>query len=125
MSVQTGTMMIKLAALDTAAGIASVLNPEGIELAITRAVLHVRTVSTAACTVDIGVAATAVSADNLIDGVDVHSAQGVFYNDGTNNGTPVLSWPADYYLTASMASGAAAGLAGELHIEYIRLEEPE
>lgn len=127
MSAQTGTFMIALAAADAAAGVVSQINPEGVELAITRAVLHVRTKATAACTLDIGVASTAVSADTLLDGVDVGTAAGLFDNiiNKGSNGKELLSWPASQYLTASKASGAAAGLEGELHIEYIRLEEPE
>ena len=127
MSAQTGTLMIALVEDDAAAGLVSQINPEGVELAITRCVLHVRTVATAAATVNVGVAATAVSADTLIDGVDVHTAEGVFDNiiNKGSNGKELLSWPVGQYLTASEASGAIEGIEGELHVEYIRLEEPE
>lgn len=115
---------VALAALDTGGGVLSVLNPEGVDLIIPSGglVLDVTTAATAACTLDAGIGSGATTKyDNLIDGVDVNTAIGVFDNgvdNGTNGGPK--KWPAGEYLTVSMASGAAAGLAGYAYIRYIR-----
>lgn len=120
----TDTKRIAISAADAAG---SWQNDEGVALAITRAVLHVSTKATAACTLDVGVAATNVTADTLLDGVDVHTATGIFDNiiNKGSNGKETLICPADYYVTANKASGAIAGLVGVLHLQYIRLEEAE
>lgn len=123
MAEQKGAYRVALAALDTAGGVLSVANPEGASLIVTRLILDVTTKSTAACTVDAGIAANGTtSADNLLDGLDVGTAAGVFDNteNGGTNGKGAKKWGASEYLTASMASGAAAGLAGYAYIEYIR-----
>lgn len=118
-----GAFRADLADGDGAAGVLSVLNPEGVDVWITRALLHVTHIATAAATIDIGVAATAISNDTIIDGLDVHSATGVFDNQishGTD-GLAGVKWAADGYLTATKASGACAGLAGELILAYTLL----
>ena len=123
MSEQKGAYRLALAAADTGGGVVSLANPEGADVIVTRLVIDVTTIATAACTLDAGIAAAATTvADNLIDGVDVHSATGVFDNveDGGTNGQAVYKWESDEYLTVSMKTGAAAGLAGYAYIEYIR-----
>ncbi len=95
-----------------AADMAAVLNPCGEEMLITFAALNITTASTGASTIDVGVAGTAVSADNLIDGHSGATA-GVFAAKGSN-GLLVKIWAADGYVTVSEASGDVAGLAGEL-----------
>lgn len=122
MSEGKGAYYVALGHADTAGGVAAVANPEGVKLLITRAVLYASTASTGACTVDAGVAADGTtSADNLIDGLSVASA-GVFDNLTSNgtNGKSVKEWGATEYVTVSKASGAAAGLAGTLYLEYLR-----
>ena len=119
-----GAYTAALAALDTGGGVLSLLNPEGVDLIITRLVLDVTTVATAACTLDAGVAAAATTSnDTLIDGLDVNAATGVFGNidDKAGNGQALIRWESDYYLTISMKTGAAAGLVGNGYIEYIRI----
>lgn len=119
-----GAYRYALAALDTGGGILSLANPEGADVIVTRFVIEVTTVATAACTADFGIAAAATtSSDTLIDGVDVNSAVGVFCNfdDQGTNGQSVVTWDSDEYLTGSMATGAAAGLAGYAYVEYIRV----
>lgn len=117
-----GAAKIALAAADAAAGVVSLLNPEGVDLLVTRLVLDVTTAATAACTLDAGTAATAILSDNLIDGLDVNAAAGVFDNGGSAgvNGKQVIRWESDGYLTVSVASGASAGLVGNAYVEYIR-----
>jgi len=119
-----GAYKAALGVADTGGGVLSLLNPEGVDLIITRLVLDVTTKATAACTLDAGVAAAATTSnDTLINGIDVNAAAGVFGNidDKAGNGQAVIRWESDYYLTISMASGAAAGLVGNAYIEYIRV----
>jgi hypothetical protein len=96
-------------------------NPWGIDVIVTRAILRVTTVATAAATLDIGPAANATTAnDTLFDGLDVNAATGVFDNlNDTHNGTNgVLSavWADDGYITVKEASGNVDGLVGTLHL---------
>jgi len=124
MGAGKGAYKVALAALDTGGGVVSLLNPEGVDLIITRLILDVTTVSTGACTLDAGVAAAATTLDDtLIDGLDVNAAAGVFGNidDKAGNGQAVIRWESNYYLTISMKTGAAAGLAGYAYIEYLRV----
>ncbi len=99
-----------------AADMASVLNPTGEEQIITFAALNITTASTGASTIDVGIAATSILADNLIDGHSGATA-GVFAAKGTN-GLLVKIWAADGYVTVSEASGDVAGLAGELLLQF-------
>jgi len=122
MSAQSGAYKVALGHADTAGGILSLANPEGAAIIVTKLVLNVTTIATAACTVDAGIGAGATTKyDNLIDGQDVHSATGAFGSPSGTNGLPAKLWPSDQYLTISMATGAAAGLAGYAYIEYIRV----
>ncbi len=124
MSEGKGAYRAALSALDTGGGVLSLANPEGADVIVTRLVLDVTTAATGACTVDAGIAAGATtSSDNLVDGLDVHSATGVFDNieDKGTNGKTRQKWESDQYLTISMATGAAAGLAGYAYVEYIRV----
>jgi len=124
MSAQNGAYKVALAAADTAGGVLSLANPEGATLIVTRLVLEVTTVATAACTVDAGIAANgSTSADGLIDGLDVNAAAGVFGNVGNpgTNGKAQAKWTSSQYLTISKATGAAAGLVGNAYIEYMRV----
>jgi len=119
-----GAYRAALAALDTGGGVLSLANPEGADIIVTRLVLDITTAATGACTVDAGIAAGATtSSDNLIDGLDVNAATGVFDNieDKGTNGKTRQKWESDQYLTISMATGAAAGLAGYAYVEYIRV----
>ena len=61
--------------------------------------------------------------DNLIDGADVGSAPAVFSNvaNGGANGKAGVLWKANHFLTVSMATGAAAGLEGELSLDWERI----
>lgn len=113
---------VNLTASDAAGGVVSLLNPFGVDVIVTDAILHVTTAATAACTVDIGIAANgSTSSDKLIDGMDVNAAAGVFDNridKGTNGGMYV--WEDDQYLTASKASGSTAGLVGILYAKCVQ-----
>jgi hypothetical protein len=113
-------LKVALADADTAGGIAAVANPAGEAAIIHRLLIDVETESTGACTVDAGVAADAeTSSDTLIDGASVAAA--ALLNNSNNagtNGKAVVAWAADKFVTISMATGAAADLAGNAYIVY-------
>jgi hypothetical protein len=110
-----------LNAIDTAAGVFSWLNPEPNPVIVIRLVLDLTFVATGACTLDIGGAATSVLADNLIDGIDVHTATLTADNLLTPgaNGKAVVRVPVGGFVTGSTASGASAGMQGNAYIEYV------
>lgn len=114
-----------LGVADTGGGVISWANPEATSIIITRVIIDVTTASTGACTLDIGTTAASATTvvDNLIDGVDVGSAVITADNieDQGTNGTSRQKLASGKWLTASKASGAAAGLAGKYYIEYIVL----
>lgn len=102
---------------------ASLLNPAGVELMITRAWLRITTASTGASTLDIGPAADATTAnDTLLDGLSA-AATGIFdsQNDtdnGTNGSAKPLVWAAGGSVTVKEASGDVAGLVATLYVQY-------
>lgn len=110
---------------DTAGGILSWQNPHENPILIIGFFLDITAAATAACTADFGATATSgtTSVDNLIDGVDLNAATGVFDNntDKGTNGKTRQRLGAGKWITGSKATGAAAGLAGTAHIEYIVL----
>lgn len=113
---------VALAALDTGGGVFAWANPEADSILITRTVLDVTTKATGACTIDVGTTATnaTTSSDNLIDGLDVGTAAGVFdsITDKGTNGKSRQKLATGKWITGSMASGAAAGLVGYVYIHY-------
>ncbi len=124
MAEQKGSYKVALAALDTGGGVLSLLNPEGVDLILKRIILDITTPATAAGTLDAGLGSGATTSyDNLIDGLDVNTAAGVFdniENQGTN-GKSAVRWESDGYLTISKASGAMAGLIGNAYLEWVRV----
>ena len=114
------------AATTTAGGDAlGLLNPEGVDLIITRVIVDITTEATGAATMDVGLAAAATTSDDtLLDGIDVGSAAALFDSgDETDSGTDGKigrRWESDYYLTAT-PSASLAGLVGNIYIEYIRV----
>lgn len=111
----------RIALADTgaaAADMASVLNPTGEAVIITKCMVNITTPSDGASTIDVGIGSSASTLyDNLIDGLSGATA-GVFADLGTN-GKRAKLWPAAEYLTASEASGDVSGLEGELIVQWI------
>ena len=104
-----------LVASDAAAGVFSVQNTYGSNLAVTRVLVDVQTVSSGACTVDIGQGSgSGTSYDNLIDGLNVGAGVKLMDNlgDPGTNGNSVQKWLSSGYVNASMKTGNAAGLVG-------------
>lgn len=100
-------------------------NPESTSIIIDRILLNVTTASTSAGTVDVGTTASSAttSSDNLIDGLDVNAATGLFDNitDKGTNGKSRQLLASGKWVTASQASGAVAGLVGYAYISYFKV----
>lgn len=109
-------------AADTGGAIIAWQNPEATSIIISRIEINLTTVATGACTADFGTTATnaTTSSDNLIDGVDLNAAIGVFDNitDKGTNGKSRQLLASGKWVTGSRASGAVAGLAGYAYIFY-------
>lgn len=120
----TKVVKVALAAVDTGGGVFAWQNTEeSAAIIILRVTLDVTTASSGACTVNVGTTATSAttSSDNLIDGLDVNSAAGVFDNvtDGGTNGKSRQKLADDKWVTGSVATGASAGIVGSAYIEYM------
>lgn len=122
------TVIVALSgAADTGGGIGAWANPEAANILIQRVLVDVTTVATAACLVDVGTTATSATtlSDNLLDGIDVHTATGQHDNllaaDAGTNGKTVQKLAAGKWVTFSTqaAGGASAGLVGNAYIEYV------
>lgn len=114
--------VVPLSAADTPGGVLA-WSP-GVAVIIQRVFLDVTTKATGACTLDVGVANDGTTlSDTLINGLDVNTAAGLFDNitDKGANGKSRQRCSATQYVTASKASGAAAGLKGSAYIEYIEI----
>lgn len=113
---------VALAAVDTGGGVFAWLNPETGTIIIQRVIIYVTTVATGACSIDVGttVVSATTQSDNLIDGLDVHTAAGAFSTDNQAGalGFFTQSLAAGGWVTASKDSGASAGLVGFAYIEY-------
>lgn len=113
---------VALATADTAGGVLAWANPTGATIMVTRIIFDVTTPATdGVCTVDVGTAANGTTSnDTLMDGLNVGAAAGVFdnvENQGTN-GVGAKKVTSSQYVTASKASGSAAGLVGSAYIHY-------
>ena len=109
------------AATDTAVGgVLKLKNDFGIDLIVTDVFIDIKTKAAASATIDMGVDDDgATSSDNLIDGLAVGTAAGLFSNRrnaGTNGGCAV--WKKDEYIVAT-ASGSLASLVGTYTIKAI------
>jgi hypothetical protein len=106
-----------------ASGFAAWQNPEAGTIIIRDVILHVTTIATGAATVDIGTTATsaATTSDNLIDGLDVHSATGVFDNgsDAGVDGKTRQTLAAGKWITLNEKTGDLTGMIAELTIFYL------
>jgi hypothetical protein len=117
---QQFSVALTAATVTTGGAVASVLNPFGVDVIITRAIVRTTTQSTGAATVDIGVTSgAATSSDTLIDGLSLASAAVLSSAGGTNGAVPRL-WASTDYVTAT-ASATLAGMAGGvLYLECIK-----
>jgi hypothetical protein len=106
-------------------GVIAWTNPETSAILVTRVILDLTTVSTGACTLDIGVTETSATttSDTLLDGIDANAATGVFdsmnaaLDSGANAKAQKLA--AAKWITIDEKTGDATGLVGVLYIQYI------
>lgn len=113
---------VSLAATAGAGGIATIPNPEGVDVYITRAIVNLTHTGAALSSLDAGTSSTIASSDNLLDGLDVGTTAACFdniKNPGTN-GKAGQIWRSDAYVTLT-GSGGLTGLAGDIFVEYTRL----
>lgn len=119
------TSVIALAAVDSGGGVFSWQNPEGVDIEIVSLDLDVTTKASGACTLDCGTTAVSgtTSSNNLMTGVDVGTAAGVFNNNEEKgaSGKSKQRLSAGKWVTGSKASGASAGIVGYAYITYIVL----
>ena len=109
-----------------AAGMLAVANPENADLIITRVMIVTTEAGAGATTVDAGIAADAVTADDtLIDGQDVNAVglvDGVV--DRAGNAVVARLWGANEFLTVSKVAGGAlseVGIVAKIYVEYVRV----
>lgn len=99
-------------------GVLKLKNDFGIDLIVTDVFIDIKTKAAASATIDMGVDDGGdVSSDNLLDGLAMGTATGVFcnrVNSSTNGGCAV--WKKDEYIVAT-ASGTLAGLVGTYTIK--------
>jgi hypothetical protein len=117
---------VALGVADTAGGVFAWQNPEEAAIIVLRCALDVTTRADAACTLDVGPAASGTTSNALLlQALDVRTAAGVFDNiedqGGTGKSTAKLAanGGATDWVTASKASGAAAGIVGFAYIYYL------
>ena len=124
MSEQKGCLYGDLTALVAGGAMLNLANPEGADVLITNFVVRSTVVSTGAATIDAGVAATGVSNDELIDGLDINAAVVCESNHDQVTATTVAEhevvWASDEFVTVT-GSAATTGFVGKYYIEYIRL----
>jgi len=107
------------------AGLGEYLNPEGVDLVITRTFMYFTTGSTGAGNLDVGIAATGVKATDILSSFDMLEATvgGKAFNCQAvpvNETEEAVIWESDEYITFT-GSATSVGLAAELFVEYIRL----
>ena len=89
---------------------------------LVQAVIDVTTVATGAATLDIGRAATAVTSDTLMDGIDVNAAIGQFSSGVGTNGRSFRKVAAGEYVTVFRASGDPTGMVANLYVHVIEID---
>lgn len=112
-----------LNAVDTAGGALSWQNTTGRDVMVCGVLVNITTKSTAAGTLSIGQTPTngTTSSANLIDTLDVGTAAGLFDNvtDKGTNGKSRQLVAAGKWVTGSKASGALAGLVGNVYLLFV------
>ena len=112
---------VALAAVDTAGGVFAWANPTGGTIIVTGVAVDVTTVSSGACTIDVGVANNGTTlSDTLIDGASTATTARVIdhVKDAGTNGTAAQRCTSTQFVTGSVASGASAGIVGFAYITY-------
>lgn len=100
-----------------AGGVFNVANPTGKVCLIEEVIIDITTGSSAARTIDVGIAATLTSSDVLIDGAACSAVtqKSISGSHGTNGG--IKKWSSSLYCTATL-SGVGGTFAGKYAIMY-------
>lgn len=107
------------------AGQGALLNPEGVDLLVTRVYAYFRTGSTGAGNLDAGFTTVAAKGTDVLssfDGIQATVGGKGFYCAAVpvNETQDAVVWEDDKYFTLT-DSGSAVGLDADFYIEYIRL----
>jgi hypothetical protein len=111
----------------TDGAIGAILNPEGVDVLITRCYLYVSVNSAGAANLSCGVAATPTTASNdIINALAMAAAAGKYYNGQAQQVTAKTEvaapavWSAGKYINFT-GSASTVGLAATLYVEYLRV----
>ena len=108
-------------------GVASIYNPEGVDLLILRSVAYFTTNPAAGANLNIGIGTSAThDASDMASAWAVDDVDGEFHNVSSVNalsktevGTPAV-WTSTKYLNIT-GDSSTASLAGTLYVEYLRV----
>lgn len=105
-------------------GVVAWQNPEGADIMVTRVILDLTTVSSGACTLDVGYTVTSATttSDTFLDGVDANAAVTVFDSMDplldTSFNAHAQKVASGKWVTIDEKSGDATGLVANLYIHY-------
>jgi hypothetical protein len=125
-TIKTAILALTGAAIHAGTGgVIAWTNPESTAILILRAIVDLTTVSTGACTLDIGLTETSATttSDTLLDGIDAAAGVAVFdsmdaaLDGGANAKAQKLA--AAKWVTVDEKSGDATGLVGNLYLQYV------
>ena len=127
-TVQKGLLAIDIVGEATIGLQGNIANPEGVDLLITDAFLHIKVGATAAATFNIGIGASGADNSDLMSAFDVNApGDGTCWNvvakvaSEAAMTTPAI-WHAADFLTLTSAAASAADLDATLYVKYIRLD---
>jgi hypothetical protein len=109
-------------------GVGAVANPEGVDVLVLRSVLYIKTASTGAANLGVGVAANATTkGTDIVNDLAMNGAiAGKYYNGNTIQTTAKTEisapavWSSSKYLTFT-GSADSTGLDATLYVEYLRV----
>ena len=123
-SFDRSVKVARVALSNSGTGVFSWANPEAGSILIHRVLVDVTTDSSASVTMDVGTTATSssTSSDNLLDGLDIDAAAGLFDNitEKGSNGKSRQKLATGKWVTGT-ASGTPTSLVGYAYIYYINL----
>jgi hypothetical protein len=127
---QTGWFTIRVTGEATAATcICNVLNPEGVDVLVTRIMWYIKEGAHAASTAHSGFGATGADVHDFVDGLALNQADATAWLGATQTGAVEAAmtaplgviWADHEYYTITTAAQVSTGLDMYVFIEYIRL----
>lgn len=105
----------------------NILNPEGVDLLVIESYFYLDTPSTAAATMNVGLAATGVDDSALHGALPLNGGAGTWWMGlhpaVTQDGALTAGvWGAAEFLTFTTAAASAEDCVAKLYIKYIRVE---